>query len=148
MVQIHVPSDMGGTLRQLPEDTYEAAIQDMFLGTAKSSGNPKITLKWVIQSEYSGEHDDDYQSTIGENVLESFSLSANAIWKLNSLYKLVKDENIPQGDYDGDGLVEMLKGELNGAEFLIDVQNHNVIPNASEVKSWVPKPKKSRKRRK
>ena len=68
-MQIHVPEDLGGKLRALPEDTYLAAIQDMFLGESRT-GNPKLTVKWVVRSEYSGKHGKDYVSTIGENVLE------------------------------------------------------------------------------
>lgn len=121
-IKITIPKDFGGELKQLPEDTYEAVLQDLFGGISQAK-KPKITVKWLIQSEYSGEKGKDYESTIGQNVLESYSLQENAMWKLNSLYKQVTDENLPHQDFEMDELVNFLKDALKGQEFKIDVQD-------------------------
>ena len=119
-MQIHVPEDVGGKLRVVPEDTYDATIQDMFLGKSQSD-NPKLTVKWVLRSEYSGKHGKDYVSTIGENVLETYSLLPQALWNLNDLYQTVTGEELPQGDYDEETFLDMLKSQLLGAEMKIRV---------------------------
>ena len=123
-MQIHVPEDLGGKLRLLPDDIYKCAIQDMFLGTSKE-GNPKLTLKWVLQSEYSGKHKKDYISTIGENVLETFSLLPQAMWNLNDLYKTVTGEQLPQGDYGPEEFVALLKEQLLGVEMQLRLVTDN-----------------------
>jgi len=123
-MQIHVPEELGGSLRILPEDTYKAVIQDMFLGKSKS-GNPKITVKWLIQSEYSGEKDENYISTIGENVLETYSLQPQALWNLNDLYKSITKDRLPMGDYTEEEFLEMLKASLIGASMKIRIITDN-----------------------
>jgi hypothetical protein len=128
-MQVHVPEELGGSLRVLPEDTYDAVIQDMFLGVSKT-GNPKLTVKWLVQSEYTGEKDEDYISTVGENVLETYSLQPQALWNLNDLYKSVTGDRLPQGDYDEEEFLEMLKNALLGASMkirLITDDNRSVV---------------------
>jgi hypothetical protein len=139
-MRISIPENVGGELRVLPEDTYEASIQDLFYGLSQTK-NPKITMKWVVQSEYSGKHDKDYQSTIGENVLESYSLQTKAVWKLNSLYKQITGEKLPMGDYEPEEFTSMIKEALVGAECMIDVAK-NEEGTRSEIKQVVVKPKK------
>lgn len=121
-IKITIPKDFGGELKKLPEDTYEAVLQDLFGGLSQAK-KPKITVKWLIQSEYSGDHGKDYESTIGQNVLESYSLQENAMWKLNGLYKQVTGDNLPHKDFEMEELVEFLKDALKGQEFAIDVQD-------------------------
>jgi len=146
-IKISVPENVGGELRVLPEDTYEAAIQDIFYGLSQSK-QPKITVKWVIQSEYSGTKDKDYQSTVGENVLEAYSLQPNALWKLNTLYKTITGDRLPQGDYEPDDFVQMLKDNLIGSEALIDVVTEDMVgSDRSVVRNIAPKPKKSSKKK-
>lgn len=143
MVKITIPENMGGELRKLPQDTYQAVLQDLFGGVAKSSGKPKVTAKWLIQSEYSGDHGKDYVSTVGENILDTYSLQENAVWKLNGLYKQVKGENIPHADYSMDEFVAMLKDELKGIEAMIDVVDSD-DGERSQVKQVVYQPSRRR----
>ena len=144
-IKISIPENVGGDLRLLPEDTYEAAIQDLFFGTSQK-GFPKITVKWIVQSEYTGKHGKDYQSTVGENVLEAYSLQPNAVWKLNSLYKLVTGDRLPQGDYTEEEFTSLIKDALIGSEALLDVATDNGSgSDRSIVKNVVAKPKKSKK---
>lgn len=146
-IKINVPENVGGELRVLPEDTYEVAIQDLFYGISRTSQQPKITIKWVVQSEYSGKHDKDYISTVGENVLEAYSLQPNAIWKLNGLYKTVTGERLPMGDYEPEEFVGMVKDALKGFEAMADIATDSSSGDErSVIKNLVAKPKKSRKR--
>lgn len=120
MVKISVPQDIGGDLRILPEDTYRATIQDVFYGVSKSK-QPKLTVKWVVQSEYSGKKGKGHISTIGENVLETFSLQPQALWNLNTLYKDITGEKLPHGDFTAEEFTQLVKDAIKGAEFDIDV---------------------------
>lgn len=116
---ITIPEEQGGELRVFPGDVYNANIQDLFLGTSKA-GAPKVTIKWVITSEYSGvgkmskAEKKNFQTVIGENVLESFSLQPQAIWKLSSLYKEVTGDKLPVGDFTEEELEGILKNALIG----------------------------------
>ena len=116
---IRVPENVGGELRLLPEDTYDATLQDLFLGKSTASGQPKLTAKWVITSEYSGKKGKDYISTVGESVLESYSLQPQALWKLNTLYKkctgkTLNDAFDPEQEYTEEEFAEMVKSALIG----------------------------------
>jgi len=135
-MQIHVPVDLGGDLRLLPDDTYEAAIQDFFLGKSKE-GNPKLTCKWVITSEYTGKHGKGYVTTVGENVLDDFSLLPQALWRLNSLYKAITGEKIPHGDYENEGFLELVKSALVGASGHIElITDDGSGEDRSKVNAW------------
>jgi len=133
-MEIHVPEDIGGKLRLLPEDTYDATIQDIFYGLSKASDAPKLTVKWVITSEFSGKQDKNYVSTIGENVLETFSLQPQALWNLNDLYMDVVGEPLPQGDHEPEAFVAMMKEKLLGAEGKIRIE---IDPASGEERSKV-----------
>jgi len=116
-MQIHVPEDLGGDLRVIPDDTYRATIADVFIGKSKSSGQPKATVKWTITSEYSGPtEDEDYVTTVGETVLDTYSLQPQAIWRLNDTYKLLTNDRLPMGDYSDEEFGEIfisVKGEAD-----------------------------------
>ena len=123
-MQIHVPEDVGGEdLRVLPEDTYQASLSDWFLGKSKA-GQPKLTAKWVITSECNDPDvvkDKKYESTIGADVLDNYSLQPQALWKLNGLYKQVTGEKLPHGDFDEEGFHQMIKESLLGIEAELDI---------------------------
>jgi hypothetical protein len=128
-MKITVPKDIGGDLKILPEGPCEATLTELFLGKSTSSGHAKVTAKYVITSEmdikgqkaYDAEGEEvDFPedfSTIGEVVLETFSLQPHALFGLNSLYKSVAGRNLPQGDYEPEELVDLLKEELIPREF-------------------------------
>ena len=139
-IKVTVPENIGGELRQLPEDTYTAAIQDIFGGLSKASNEPKVTVKWVVKTEFSGDHGEDYKSTIGENVLDTYSLQEKAMFRINGLWKQIKGENIPQADYELDEFVNLLKSELVGAEFMIDVVDSDFAEDQSKVNLAVYQP--------
>jgi len=113
-MQIVVPEDLGSDLRKL-EGIAKAQIDAVMPGKSKA-GHPKATVKYIITDEMDGIADGE-ASTIGEPVLETFSLQPQALWKINGLYKQATGERIPQGDFDLNGFMELLEEALVGKEF-------------------------------
>lgn len=130
-MRIVIPENLGGDLVVIPSDSYEAEIQDIFLGESASK-NPKATVKYIVLTEYTGKKlPEGIETTVGCVLLESFSLQPQAVWKLNGLWKDVKGENLPQGDFSKEEFEAMLKEELIGKAFtlLVDVKDN---PNSGE----------------
>ena len=113
-MQIVVPEDLGSELRKL-EGVAKAQIDKIMPGTSKA-GKPKATIKYIITEEMDGIADGE-ASTIGEAVLETFSLQSQALWKLNTLYKQATGERLPQGDYTPEEFISMVEEALIGKEF-------------------------------
>jgi hypothetical protein len=107
-MKITIPDDFGD-IKVLPEGPCTAILSGIFPGTSKSR-QPKLTFKWTINSEMYDDPKDG--STVGETVLDTYSLQPQALWRLNEVYKAQTGENLPQGDYDIDGLVKILEEEL------------------------------------
>jgi len=116
-MKISIPNNIGSDLRVLPVGLAEAVVDQLFLGTSKT-GNPKVTVRYVVTSEMKTE-DDQAPTTVGENVLETYSLQPQALWRLNQVYKEVAGENLPQGDYEEGVLEEMLNGTLKGTRWVL-----------------------------
>jgi hypothetical protein len=108
-------------------------IQEIFFGESKA-GAPKLTVKWLITSEYTGKKDKDYSSTVGENILENFSLQEQALWNLNSLYKKATGERLPTGDYQPEEFVGLLKEKLIGYSTQCRVEDDT---GSGEIRSTV-----------
>ena len=122
MPKISVPGDMGGDLIIFPEGAYNFVLKDIILGTSQA-GKPKLTFRWICQSESENADDiDDYTSTIGETLLDSYSLQPQALFGLNNIYKQMTQEQLPQGDYEMSEFVELVKDALNGASARIIVE--------------------------
>jgi len=126
-MKIKVPENVGGgDLRVLPvsEPTYEAVLEDIFLGKS-GTGNPKATVKYIVTSEYEGKEAKakDFESTIGATVLETFSLQEQAIWRLNDLFKQCTGERVPQGDFEEEEFLGMLKDAMVGTNFNLMLKN-------------------------
>lgn len=115
-----IPDNIGGDLRVLPSDSYDAEIVDIYLGES-AAHKPKATVKYLITSDYTGKKSADYKTTVGENALETFSLQPQALFNINGLYKSVTGKNIPQGDYDEQGLLTILKDALLGQRFKLKI---------------------------
>lgn len=121
MVQITVPDDLGGDLRLLPEETYEAEISSITVKEA-STGNPICYINWVIRSEYPGKKPKGFQSCIGEHVLDQYSLLPQSLWRINNLFKMVTGDKIPAGDYEDEAAFQALLEEaLIGFEGRISI---------------------------
>jgi hypothetical protein len=96
-MKFKIPENVGGgELRVLPNDTYEMEVQDVFVGTS-STNNPKATIKLIVQSEFTGKKAADFQTCIGETVLETVSLQPQALWKVNDWVKGATGEGLPVG---------------------------------------------------
>jgi len=132
-MRIVVPENLGGDLRLLPPDTYSSEIQDIFLGESQAK-QPKVTIKHVLTSEYGGPRDDDFQSCIGEVVLDSFSLQTQAMWRLNDLYKEATGEKLPMGDFSKEEFEAMLKEKLVGTRWNILVDTEEVPGGREQTK--------------
>lgn len=120
-MKIIVPENVGSSLRVLPIDSYEVEIQELYMGESKQK-LPKVVVKYIVQSEYSGTKDKDFQTCIGETVLETISLTEQAMWNLNDLYKGATGERIPKGDFDPTEFETMLKEALIGARYTVLVE--------------------------
>jgi len=114
-----VPENIGGELRKL-EGVANAEISDLIFGTSQAN-KPKMTVKYVITDEMEGLGDDE-PSAVGENVLETYSLQPQALWKVNDLYKMCTGERIPQGDHDKEEFEGMLIDALVGKQFSLVLQ--------------------------
>jgi len=113
-MRITIPKDVGGELKVLPEGTCRATIEGLSLGKSKEN-QPKVTVRYICLTElYPSDFKD---STIGERILETFSLQPQALWRINDLYKEATGENIPQGDYEDLEFQEILEGDLKGTEW-------------------------------
>jgi len=122
MVMVHVPEDLeSGKLRIFEEDTYRAVVKDVFGKLSKSSQQPMVYLVWIIKSEYSGRKKKDYQSTIGERVLDPYSCQEQALWRLNDVYIELTGTRLPAGGMELDDFAEALKVNLVGMEAMIDL---------------------------
>lgn len=113
-MKITIPDDIGGELKVLPNGQYSGVLTNLILGKS-AAGNPKLTGMYTITSE--GYDDPTEGSTVGEKVLETFSLLPQALFNINRLYKSVTKENIPLGDYEYEDLLIILLDSLKGQEF-------------------------------
>ena len=115
-MNIVVPEKISSELRKL-EGIAEAEVESVILGESKSR-NPKATVKYVITEDMDGIPDGD-PSTIGEPVLETYSLLPQSMWKINDMYKEVKGERIPQGDFTTEEFDAMLNEALVGSKWTL-----------------------------
>ena len=60
---------------------------------------------------------DSGMTSIGERILETFSLQPQALWNINGLFKEATGGNIPQGDYEDTDIQEILEDNLKGSEW-------------------------------
>lgn len=126
-MRIIIPDDIGGEIRALPEGVYDATLDKMMFGKSKE-GNPKITVKWIVTSENAEDGED---TTVGETILDSYSLLPQALWRLNRLYKEFSGEDIPQSDYSPEEFLTMLEETLKGVSAKVVTENE-VNPNTGK----------------
>lgn len=127
-MKISVPKDLGGELKVLPEGTCTAAIEGVSIGKTRE-GKPKATVRYVCLTELYPK--DAPASSIGERILETFSLQPQALWNINGFYKDATGESIPQGDYDDAEFQEILETGLKGTEWSL-VLATELTPDGSE----------------
>ena len=125
-MRVVIPENLGGDLRLLPPDTYEAEVVDVFVGESKTK-QPKLTVKFTVTSEFTGPTDNNFQSCIGETVLDTYSLQPQALWRLNDLYKAATGERLKMGDFDLEEFGQLMKESLVGKAFTLLLDNE-VVP--------------------
>jgi hypothetical protein len=113
-MKIHVPEDMGDSLKMFESDVYDATVKRVSVGEARSSGAPKCTIAWVISSEFSGKRPKGYESTVGNIVLDTYSLQEQALWRLNDTVVTLTGSRIPQGEFSKEEFEAWLKDNLVG----------------------------------
>jgi len=114
-MKITVPKDLGGDLKVLPPGPCKGAVEGISVGKSQT-GQPKATVRWIVLSELYPKGDKEHTS-VGERVLDTFSLQEQALWNLNAFYKEATGENLPQGDYDEAEMQVILEDALKGSEF-------------------------------
>lgn len=99
-MRVRIPEDIssGSDLKVIPPGPYTAAIKDVIVKAAKTSGAPKAVVRWLLTSEPEGGAAEF--PTVGETVLDTYSLQEQALWRLNDLHKALTGQNIPAEDYD------------------------------------------------
>ena len=115
-MKITIPESIGGELRKL-EGPCKVVLDKIMLGESKTR-NPKATFRYTITEEMNCIKEGE-PSAIGENVLETFSLQPQALFRLNDVYKAVVGEKLPQGDYTDKDLEELLNESLTGSEWAL-----------------------------
>jgi len=128
-MKVIVPENMGGELRILPEETFDATVQDIFLGESVTK-NPKMTMKYVLTSEAQDLQEDE-PSCIGENVLETYSLQPQAMFRLNGDFKKVTGSNIPHQEYDEEEFLQLMKDTFLGTDWTVALKTETT-PNGNE----------------
>jgi hypothetical protein len=140
-MRIHVPKDLGDELRLLPEGVAEATLERVIIGKSKA-GQPKATLRYVLTSELPVNPNEP--STIGETVLETYSLQEQALFRLNRTYREVTGERLPEGDYSPEELEEILNDALGGTQWTLVLGQEVPADGSSTEPRTVVKDKKLR----
>jgi len=154
-VNIRISEDqLSSDLALMPEDTYSAELTDITTKLSKSSQQPVSWFIWTVTSDPLEPIDEelfpDLQgSTVGKKVLDSYSLQENAIWRLNQIFKILTQENLPTDqDYSMEEFNEMLKERLVGSDVTmqlsIEEDNNGVQRNRPE--SIVPQQRRKARR--
>jgi hypothetical protein len=98
-MEIIIPETIeSGELKILPAGPAKLALTKMSCKASKTSGNPTIYAVFTVMEELAN-NPEGAPPTVGEKVMDTFSLQANAIWKLNDLYKAVMGDRIPMGTW-------------------------------------------------
>jgi len=119
---IVVPENVGGDLRLLPAGNAKATLEKIMLGKSKSSGQAKATFRYTITEEMDS-NPEDAPSTVGEAVLETYSLQPQAMFRLNDVYKAVTGERVPQGEWSPEEFEAKLNEDLCGTDWNLVLAN-------------------------
>ena len=118
-MKIHIPKDIGDELPLLPDGPCTAVPKDISSKKSSKSGTVMLYVKWIVTSEM---YTDDEKSSIGEPILDGYALVDQALWRLNNLYKEATGEDIPEGDYEVEDIVNLVKEKIIGIEFNLLLQ--------------------------
>ena len=110
---IHIPEGLGGELKVM-EGTTKASLEKLAWGLSQAK-QPKVTFMYTVLDELND--DEDQPTTVGERVLETYSLQPQALFKLNDAYKEVKGEGLPTGDYSEEEFHTMIEETFQDTEW-------------------------------
>jgi len=108
---------MGGDLRNDLEGVAKAELIKLHWGKSQE-GKPKVTIEFVLLEDIAG----IAPPTTGEKVLEACSLQSQALWKVNSYYKQIKEEDIPAGNMSMEEFRALIENTLIGTQWDLDLQ--------------------------
>lgn len=110
---IHIPEGLGGELKVM-EGTTKASLEKLAWGLSQAK-QPKVTFMYTVLDELND--DSDQPTTVGERVLETYSLQPQALFKLNDAYKEVAGEGLPVGDHDPEEFHTMIEETFQDTEW-------------------------------
>ncbi len=114
-MKIHIPEGLGGDLK-LIEGTGKAALEKIVWGVSKAN-QPKATFMYTLLDELN--EDPDAPTTVGERVLETYSLQPQALFKLNETYKEATGEGLPTGDFSVEEFHTLIEEALLNTEWTL-----------------------------
>ena len=113
-MKVHIPEGLGGGELKLMSGSTKATLDKIAWGLSQTK-QPKATFMYTVLDELN--EDNGQPSTIGERVLETFSLQPQALFKLNDVYKAAMEEGLPVGDYSEEEFHEMIEEALLDTEW-------------------------------
>lgn len=117
-MKIHIPEGLGGELKVM-EGSTKASLDKIVWGLSQTK-QPKATFMYTVLDELST--DKSQPTTVGERVLETFSLQPQALFKLNDVYKAATDEGLPVGDYSEEEFHQLVEDALLETEWQLNLQ--------------------------
>ncbi len=130
-MRITVPKDIDSGLKVLPEGVCTAVIDRVMIGKSKA-GKPKLTVRFVCTSEL---FTDGSDTSIGEKILDTYSLEPQALWRLNDLYKQATGSSLPHGDYSPEEFEDMIESQLRGTEWRLVLEQDST--DTGEIRTRV-----------
>jgi hypothetical protein len=110
---IHIPEGLGGDLK-LMTGTTKASLDKLAWGVSQAK-QPKVTFMYTVLDELND--DPDLPTTVGERVLETYSLQPQALFKLNDAFKAAKGEGLPTGDFSEEEFHELIEETFQDTEW-------------------------------
>lgn len=121
-MRIIIPETFGDELEVLPEGEYQAHIESVMLGRSRTSGQPKVTIRWVVD-------DGEYA---GKPLLDTYSLQPQALWRLNRLFRRFSGNRLEHGTYTPEEFESILTDALVGQSANIIVITE-LTPDGNEI---------------
>jgi hypothetical protein len=118
-MKIHIPEGLGGGDLKIMEGSTKATLDKIAWGLSQTK-QPKATFMYTVLDELST--DDNQPTTVGERVLETFSLQPQALFRLNDVYKEATGEGLPVGDYSEEEFHSLIEEALQDTEWQLNLQ--------------------------
>lgn len=112
-MKIHIPENLGGELKIL-SGTGKATLDKIVWGTS-GTGQPKATFMYTLLDELND--DPNQPTTVGERILETYSLQPQALFKLNDAFKEATGEGLPSGNFSVEEFHKLIEEALLETEW-------------------------------